>query len=360
MQRIIMHIDFDYFYAQVEEVERKVKDRPVVVCMFSGRTAESGAVATANYLARKYGVGAGIPIFQAKAKLKGTDALFLPANHQLYAEKSFAIMQLLEKFTDKLEPASIDEAFLDVSEKCDGDYKKAEKLVKEIKKAIYEKFKLTCSIGIAPNKLVAKIASDFQKPDGLTIVKPEEVQNFLDPLDADDIPGIGKKTTEFLAEKNIKTVADLRKADRGFLVETFGKKTGAWLMMAARGEDESPVGIFQEQKQISRIKTLKKNTRSIEEIMEALEELVEDIVAEIREEDLLFGSVGINAIDEDLKMHTKSRKLPHPSEKAEDIRWYCRELYAGLLQEMPVEFRRVGVRIEKLQSKKGQKTLGEF
>src|SRR3989344_870851 len=222
MQRIIMHIDFDYFYAQVEEVERKVKDRPVVVCMFSGRTAESGAVATANYLARKYGVGAGIPIFQAKAKLKGTDALFLPANHQLYAEKSFAIMQLLEKFTDKLEPASIDEAFLDVSEKCDGDYKKAEKLVKEIKKAIYEKFKLTCSIGIAPNKLVAKIASDFRKPDGLTIVIPEKVKTFLRPLPARKLYGIGPKTDSVLNSLGIKTIGDIADAKKEKLAGIFG------------------------------------------------------------------------------------------------------------------------------------------
>lgn len=358
--RIILHIDFDYFYAQVEEIEHpEAKDRPIVVCMYSGRTKNSGAVATANYSARKYGVKAGIPIFQAKAKLAGRDALFLPANHELYAEKSLAIMQLLENYADKLEPASIDEAFLDVSGKV-RSYADAKKLAKEIKQTIYEKFKLTCSIGVASNKLVAKIASDFQKPNGLTIVKPEGMQKFLDPLDVKDIPGIGKKTKEFLGTHNIHTIADLRKADAAWLVEAFGKKTGAWLISAAQGRDETAVAALQEQKQLSRIKTLKRNSRDLEEITDALQELIDDLAKEIAEYNLTFGTVGINAIDQNLKMHTKSKSLAHPSNDKKEIEKISRELFKELIKETAIEFRRVGVKIEKLQSKAGQKTLEEF
>src|SRR3989338_3917354 len=361
MQRIILHIDFDYFYAQVEETVRpNAKNKPIVVCMFSGRTAESGAVATCNYLARKFGVKAGIPIINAKRMLKDIEALFLPANHQLYAETSYKAMEILEQFADKFEPASIDEAFLDVTKKTNSNFAKVKALAKEIKKEIKKKLNLTCSIGVAPNKLVAKIASDFQKPDGLTIVKPEEVDSFLGYLDVDKIPGIGKKTKEYLETLSVKTVSDLKNHDPTDIVEKFGKNIGSWLVRAARGEDDSEVGIIQDQKQISRISTLKRNSRDFEEFVGDIDYLINDVVSELKDRDLLCETVGIIAIDEELQTISRSRTLQRPTNNLDEIKRIVHGLYKELLSQIAKDIRRIGVKVEKLQSKAGQKTLGEF
>ncbi len=361
MSRIILHIDFDYFYAQVEETVRpEAKGKPIVVCMYSGRTETSGAVATCNYLARKFGVKAGIPIINAKRMLKDSDALFLPANHQLYAETSYKAMEILERFADKFEPASIDEAFLDVSKKTSSNFTKAKALAEEIKKEIKRKLNLTCSIGIAPNKLVAKIASDFQKPDGLTVVKPEEIASFLANLDVDDIPGIGKKTKEYLASISINIISDLRNHDPTDIVEKFGKNIGAWLVRAARGEDDSEVGIIQDQKQISRIATLKRNSRDFDEIISDIDYLVADVTNELKDRNLLCETVGIIAIDEELQTISRSRTLQRPTNDLNEINKVVHELYKELLVQIARDLRRIGVKVEKLQSKAGQKTLGEF
>ena len=361
MQRIILHIDFDYFYAQVEEIARpEAKGKPIVVCMFSGRSEFSGAVATCNYIARKYGIKSGIPIIRAKKLLDGHDALFLPANHQLYAEISYKAMEILERFADKFEPASIDEAFLDITKKANGSYAKVQSLAEQIKKEIKQKLNLTCSIGIAPNKLVAKIASDFQKPNGLTIVKPEEVQSFLAYLDVDKIPGIGKKTKEFLAGIGIITIADLRNHDPTDIVEKFGKNIGAWLIRAARGEDDSEVGIIQDQKQISRISTLKRNSRDFNEFESDVDYLIADVTNELKDRNLLCETVGIIAIDEELQTLTRTRTLQHAINDLNEIKRIVHELYKELLEQISRDLRRIGVKVEKLQSKAGQKTLGEF
>jgi DNA polymerase IV (DinB-like DNA polymerase) len=180
--RVIIHADFDYFYAQCEERENPtLKDKPVVVCIYSGRSEDSGAVSTANYIARKYGVKAGISIIMAKRKLKNTDAVFLPANFELYEKVSENIMNILRAYGDAFEQTGIDEAFIDVTQRVNGEFEIAKQLAQKIQKEIFEKEKITVSIGVGPNKLIAKIAAGKQKPHGLTMVKPEEIENFLRP-----------------------------------------------------------------------------------------------------------------------------------------------------------------------------------
>src|SRR4030067_634377 len=174
--KIILHVDMDYFFAQCEEREHpELKGKPVVICVYSGRGGDSGAVSTSNYEARKFGIKAGIPI--SRAKKLNPDAIFLPVNMGLYRSKSNEIMDMLRGFSDIVEQESIDEAFCDITDKV-ADFDEAKKFAAQIKDAIRQKVGLTCSIGVAPNKLIAKIASDFKKPDGLTVVKPEEDMRF--------------------------------------------------------------------------------------------------------------------------------------------------------------------------------------
>ncbi|MBI4399803.1 DNA polymerase IV, partial [Candidatus Micrarchaeota archaeon] len=159
--RIILHVDMDYFYAQCEERENpELKGKAVVVCMFSRRGHDSGAIATCNYKAREYGIRAGMPI--ARAKKLCPDAAFLPANFELYTRVSDGVMNIIRGFSNKFEQAGIDEAFADVTQKAEGEFDKAEGLALELKGEVLEKEKLTCSVGIANNKSIAKIASDFK------------------------------------------------------------------------------------------------------------------------------------------------------------------------------------------------------
>ena len=172
--RIVMLVDLDYFFAQIEEIRNPaLKSKPVVVGMYSGRTEDSGAVSTSNYLARKCNVKSGIPLFLAKKRLEGTDAVFLPVDYDYYQQVSDRIMAILRGYADTLEQAGIDEAYLDVTKKALGSYQEAETLAKEMKDAVKQKIGVTFSVGIGPNKLIAKIASDINKPDGVTIVRPE-------------------------------------------------------------------------------------------------------------------------------------------------------------------------------------------
>ena len=356
--RIVLHMDLDYFYAQVEETDHpEYKGRPVVVGIYSGRDETSGAVSTSNYAARGFGVKAGVPIKEAMRKLAGKNAVFVKARHERYAEVSEGVMRVLLEYGEKFEYASVDEGVLELGESANHDFGKAEEIAKGAKAEILKKFGLTCSIGIGPNKLIAKIASDFKKPDGLTIVKPDEVQAFLDPMPVGKIPGVGAKSGEYLASLGIKAVHDLRNADPGKIVEVFGKKTGGWLLNAAKGIDDSEVGNSSEQKQISRIATLKRNTRNIEELMKAAEPLVLDIENEVKERELSFSVVGANVIDEKLKTFAKSRTLSHPTQGGEEIRRTVRELYSEILGETTTDFRRAGLKVEKLESRKGQQTL---
>ncbi|MEM3075378.1 MAG: DNA polymerase IV [Candidatus Bilamarchaeaceae archaeon] len=360
-QRIVLHLDLDYFFAQAEEREHpEYAGKPIIVCVYTDAERGRGVVSTANYSARAFGIRSGMPIFEARKLAHGKDAIFLPGNYELYERLSFGIAELVMRYGDAFEQASIDEFFLDLSGKCNGDYRKAEEIAKRLKADILAKYKLTCSIGIGPNKLVAKIASSFKKPDGLTVVPEGKVQEFLDPLPVSDIPGIGKKTKEYFESKGIRTIRELRAVDPTILVEEFGRIIGSWLYRAARGIDDSPVGALEEQKQISRIRTLKEPTKDLTTIMTALREQIDEITQELRREELACKVVGINAVDVNMQAHTKARMLLHSTQDRAVIEKTARMLYAELLKKLQPQLRRVGVRVEYLESRKGQRVLEEF
>ncbi len=192
--RVIMLVDFDYFFAQCEELRNPaLKEKPVVVGVYSGRTEDSGAVSTSNYIAREYGVKSGMPLFLAKRKLEGKDAVFLPVDHTYYEQISGKIMGSLRGFAEAFEQVSIDEAYLDVSSKVQCSFENARILAQKMKNEIKGQLRISFSVGIGSNKLLAKIACDSQKPDGLTVVTPQEIHDFLSPLPVDRLLGVGKK-----------------------------------------------------------------------------------------------------------------------------------------------------------------------
>ena len=356
--RIILHVDMDSFFAQCEERERpEIKGKPVVICVYSGRTEESGAVSTSNYEARKFGIKAGMPIYRAK-KLN-PDAIFLPVNMELYRGISEEVMEILKGYCVTLEKESVDEAFCDITGKV-SDFDEARKLAVQIKEDIKQKVGLTCSIGVAPNKLVAKTASDYQKPDGLTVVKPDEVLQFLIPLKITDLIGVGKKTGERLNELGVKTIGELSKLSAEEFIREFGQAKGIWLKQASQGIDDSPVEERGGTEQIGRITTLKEDTSDLNVIFDAIDELSEDVHRKLEMRKLGFKSVTFVAISTDFKTRTKTHMLDAPSKNLDTIRENARRLAKLFLAEHPVLLRRVGVRVANLVKEKGQRTLGEF
>ncbi|MFX0097745.1 MAG: DNA polymerase IV [Candidatus Hodarchaeota archaeon] len=360
--RIIMLIDLDYFYAQCEEIRNpSIKDKPVVVGVYSGRTEDSGAVGTANYIAREYGVKSGIPIYSAKAKLKDVEAVFLPVDHAFYGEVSRRIMKIISSYADHFEQVGIDEAYMDVSRKAKGDFERARRLAKKIKKAVKEQEKLTCSIGVGPNKLIAKIASDVRKPDGLTVVKPERVEKFLSPLPVGRIIGIGSKTVRKMEELGIKNIGELSKYDTQKLVKLFGRNLGTYFHNASLGIGSDRVQERGEVKSLSRISTLKENTRDLKEILDKAGQLSKEIHSELIELSLFFKTVGVIAIMEDLGTLSRSKSFESPTNELDTIDKAVEELFEKLIKESELEIRRVGVKVSNFhKEQKMQKYITDY
>jgi DNA polymerase IV (DinB-like DNA polymerase) len=262
--RIIAHVDMDAFYAAVEErYNPQLRGRPVVVGADPKDGHGRGVVTTASYAARRYGIRSAMPITRAWRLAKAAErrgepaAVFIEGNHKLYGEVSGRIMAFLAQNAASFEEASIDEAYLDLSSL--GSFEAAAEKARGLKREILAREGLTCTVGIGPNKLVAKIASDFKKPDGLTVVRPDEVQAFLDPLPIRVIPGIGPKTELLLHERGIRTVGQLRALELARLVAEFGR-WGEDLYAKARGLSDSPVSNEWEPKSIGEQETFEHDT----------------------------------------------------------------------------------------------------
>ncbi|MBN1358605.1 DNA polymerase IV [Candidatus Bathyarchaeota archaeon] len=344
--RVVMLADFDYFFAQCEELRNPaLKGKPVVVGVYSGRTEDSGAVSTANYVAREFGVKSGIPLYLAKKRLEGTEAIFLPVDDEFYEQISNKIMQALRGYADSFEQTSIDEAYLDVTSKVQGSFEAARDLAEKMKREVKNEVGIAFSVGVGPNKLVAKIAADSQKPDGLTVVKPEEVERFLSPLPVNRLLGVGRKTAAKLGDLGVKTVGELARYDVQRLVEVFGKKLGVYFHNAAKGVDNEPVQETGEAESISRISTLKENTCDLVVVLEKTDQLIDGIHKDVVKRNISFKQVGIIAIQTDLSVRSRSKTLETATRDAEVLRRAVRELFEKFLGESELEIRRVGVKI---------------
>ena len=360
--RVVMLVDFDYFFAQCEELRNPtLKDKPVVVGVYSGRTEDSGAVSTANYVAREYKVKSGIPLYLAKRRLEGTEAVFLPVDAEFYEQISNKMMNALRGYADSFEQTSIDEAYLDVTCKVSSSFEEAQALAQKMKRKVKNTVGITFSVGVGPNKLVAKIAADTQKPNGLTVVEPEEVTAFLSPLPVDHLLGVGRKTTVKLAELGVKTIGELASYDVQRLVEVFGKKLGVYFHNAANGVDNEPVQETGAAESISRISTLKENTRDLSVVLEKTDQQVEDIHRDLVQRDVSFKQVSIIAILTDLTVRSRSKTLEAATRDAEAIRQAVRELFEKFLDDSELEIRRVGVKISQFsKEEREQKKLTSF
>lgn len=350
---IILHIDLDAFYAACEEREApQLRGKAVVIG--ADPKLGRGVVATANYEARKYGVRSGMPI--SKAYRLCPQAIYLQPNFELYVTVSEKIMQILRAHAPLFEQMSIDEAYLDVSGKV-KDYTEAERFAKRIKQEIKKKEKLTCSVGVAPNKLVAKIASDFRKPDGLTIVQPKEVQSFLAHLPASKLPGVGKKTAPLLEEMGIETIGELARYNKQKLIENFGK-FGILMHEYANGIDHSAVTEAWEIKSIGKEHTFLRDTADKKEMLRTIETLARVVHHEASGQNFAFKTVAIKLRYSNFETLTRQRSLGRYAKDADILVSTAKELFDKVYRGRPV--RLVGVRVAHLVSAREQKTVKEF
>jgi DNA polymerase IV (DinB-like DNA polymerase) len=355
--RIIAHVDMDAFYASVEARHNPaLRDRPVVVGADPKEGRGRGVVEAASYAARRYGIRAAMPISRAwklaeAARKKGEPAVaFVHGNRKLYVEASDRVMAILAPGGDAFEEASIDEAYLDLSSL--GTFEAALERARALKRELAEREGLTCSVGLGPNKLVAKIASDFKKPDGLTLVRPEEVQTFLDPMGIRVIPGIGPKTEAELHERGIRTVRDLRGLELGQLAEWFGR-WGEDLHAKARGVSESPVSNEWEPKSVGEQETFEVNTLDADFILERVRALAGEVFARVgRQGFRAFRTVTITVRFAHFRTLTRSHTTREAIASEDALYGSAVDLLRPFLDEREnprgTKIRLIGVRAEKL------------
>jgi DNA polymerase IV (DinB-like DNA polymerase) len=361
LTRVVGHIDLDYFYAQIEEVEDpSLRSRPVIVCVFSGRTDDSGVVSTANYKARELGAHSGMPIALAKQKLEGKDAVVIKMNHEKYETVSRRIMDELEARVDILEPTGIDEAFFDITASTGGNYSKAAVVAKSVKRAVFEREHLTSSVGLGRSKITAKLGSDMAKPDGLKVIAPDETEAFLAPIPVAKLYGVGPKTAASLARMGIRTAGELARTQPADLEGAFGRKFCAYLLAAATGTDSDPVVAGLEPTQLSRIVTLRRDTRDPHEAFNQLSKGVDQVHQKLVGSGKAFRTVTAIGILTDLSTKTKSKSFEVPVNDAVVLQDATLSLFEDLSRSVAKDFRRVGVRVSGLSTVGSQSSLTQF
>jgi len=347
--RIILLVDLDAFFASCEQVKNPdLAGKAVIVGADPKGGKGRGIVNTASYSARKFGIYSGQPISSAYfncLKDGKLQCIFLPPNFELYKKVSERIMRILKKYSDKFEQAGIDEAYLDLTGKV-KNFEMAEEIALKIKKEILKKEKLTCSIGIGPNKLIAKIASDFQKPNGLTLVKPWQVKKFLEPLKVRKLIGVGPKTEQILSSHKIFTIGQLSKVPFKKLQEIFGPAQGEKLYWSARGIDETPIITKSETKSIGFEITFKKDTKNPYFILANLNKIAQKIINRVRIENFKFRTIVVKVRFENFETHTRQKTLTQPIFDFHTLKTEAKKLIEPFLEQNR-KIRLIGVRIKK-------------
>jgi len=312
--RTILHVDLDAFFAAVEQRDHpELMGRPVVVGM--GGTNDRGVVSAASYEARKFGVHSAMPIRTAKRLCP--DCIFVPVNGAQYQRVSREVMAILRRFTPLVEPVSIDEAFLDVtaSRALFGD---GPTIARRIKEAVRSELALTASVGVASTKLVAKIASDLRKPDGLVVVPPSEEAAFLAPLGISRLWGVGPQTAAALRDFGVSTIGDLAAMDRASLVRRFGSH-GATLVDRAHGLDRDPVNDPDAAKSIGHEHTFDEDTADPEILERTLLAMSEGVSGRLRAAGIKAATVTVKVRDSAFRTVTRQRTLREPTDLTEPI-----------------------------------------
>ncbi|MDX9752513.1 MAG: DNA polymerase IV [bacterium] len=348
IQRIIMHVDMDAFFASVEQRDHpELKGLPVAV---GGSPEERGVVAAASYEARTFGIRSAMPMGHA-FRLCPHLIRCVP-RFEVYRQVSCQIHAIFQQITPLVEPVSLDEAYLEISQQS-LDYEHGEAIGKRIRTEILATTRLTASVGIGPNKFLAKIASDFDKPDGLFVIRPHDAESFLEPLPVRVIPGIGKRTEQRLTELDIETIRDFKRLTLGELQGILGPKYGERLYYMARGIDYSPVVTERQRKSLSTERTFNRDIAEKKEMKPVLQELAQDVGEHLIRSKLRGRTVGIKVRLDNFQILVRSISIPHYTDDANEIG----QIACRLLNQVDLFGRKVrllGIRMSGFESEPGE------
>jgi DNA polymerase-4 len=339
----------DAFYASVEVRDRpELKGKPVVV---GAGPNERGVVSAASYEARKFGIHSAMPSREAGRRCP--HAVFIRPDMERYSKASKQVFKILERFTPLIEPLSIDEAFLDVTGAL-GLFGSAVDIAKKIRAAIHDEVKLTASVGVAPNKFLAKIASDMNKPDGLTVVPTDRdgIRRFLRPLPVDRLWGVGKVTKALLDKANLRTIGDIQDTSLEHLASFAGLETARHFKQLADGEDDRPVETESEEKSISRENTFSEDCSDPGIVRTTLLELVDDVGSQLREAAKFAGVAQIKIRWKGFETITRQKTLSTPVCDDLALRAVALELFNKVKLVKPV--RLIGFGVTNLADKRDQ------
>lgn len=335
--RKIIHIDMDAFYASVEIRDRpELAGLPVVV---GGDPASRAVVCAASYEARRFGVRSAMSCSEAKRRCP--HAVFIRPRFEAYSKASEQIMEVLRTVTDQIEPLSLDEAYLDVTENLMNE-RSATRIAQYLKKAIFEKTKLIASAGVSYNKFLAKIGSDLNKPDGLAVITPEQVDQVLLPMSVDKLWGVGKKTHEKLKAAGIEKVGDLRKSTPAKLEAILGSM-GGFLWGLAHGIDERTVESHWDRKSYGSERTFRQDITSVAELIRIMEELCQEISEALREKHWYALTFTLKVKYFDFKQVTRSITLNIPTDQTQSIFLRLRPLLMDKTEAGRIPVRLLGV-----------------
>jgi DNA polymerase-4 len=351
MERIVLHIDMDAFYASVEQLDHpKLRGRPVIV----GGSSNRGVVSAASYEARKFGVRSAMPIFQAKKRCP--QGIFVPVRMHRYKEVSHQVMEILEKYSPIVEQVSIDEAYLELSglERLHGA---SERIARRLKEEIKRVTSLSCSVGIAPNKFLAKVASEMNKPDGLTIIRTQEASEVAKRLPVGKVPGVGKKTVDRLEKLRVTNLGDLLRVSEAELFRAVGKFAYT-LLEFAKGVDDSPVVCHTDAKSISSEETFEENTNDYDVLRKELLVQAEEVGRRLRKHGLKGGTVTLKLRRADFVRITRSISFSEPTDSTNVLYGWALKLLDAV--DLSEKFRLIGIAVsgfERDQNAPSQLTL---
>ena len=334
MDRIILHVDMDAFFASVEQLDNpSLRGKPVIV----GGVSERGVVSTCSYEARKYGVHSAMPGFMARSKCPM--GIFLPVRYGRYKEISNKIFDIFKEITPVIEPLSIDEAFLDIT---DTDFKDGKRVALYIKDRVKKEIGLNLSIGISYNKFLAKLASDWNKPNGIMEIRKDMIPDILLPLSISKIHGLGKKSVGKLNNMGIFTVQDLYLLPREFFHSYLGK-SGIEIYNRIRGLDDREVKVTRERKSVGKERTLKFNTSDKDELLVYLKDFSEEVSRILASKNMMGKTITLKYKTGEFENHTRSKTLNKYIYTSEDIYSVCRELLE--LEDLKDELRLIGLSV---------------
>lgn len=334
MDRLILHVDMDAFFASVEQLDNKeLRGKPVIV----GGVSERGVVSTCSYEARKYGIHSAMPIFIARKLCP--NGVYLRTRMFRYKQVSMQVFNILKDVTPIIEPLSIDEAYLDIT---DSRFKSGIEAANYIKNRVLREIGLTISIGISYNKFLAKLASDWNKPNGIKIITKEMMPGILLPFPVSKIYGLGKKSVEKLNNMGIFTVKDLYDMPKEFYIEYLGKY-GLEIYDRIRGKDNREVEVQRDRKSYGRERTLKIDTKEKEDLLEYLYDFSKEISNQLIRQNLEGKTITVKYKTEDFQSHTRSKTLNFYTNNFDDIYKVCEDILNN--EEINENIRLIGVTV---------------